>query len=343
VDEDDDTEWNQLRKMEEFLKMQRLELLQQGAPDSDNDDNPPWPDEREDCPDEEEDDSLEDADLAFITAVLESFSKPNAKASRTVEPLYANFTPEGAPTQTKAKRVTPTKFNQNSTSKTSVAEKFSCFPTLNEEGTDELTDTEEETEFENQSQGICSITKEKRNTFATWQLFIPQEPVSQNSLAQPWWSVSSPQEYSSLEPTLTKISSVSCPTLKIAIQQMSLKTSPEQHNHRTKQIPPPMQKLYKPTTKHYRHNWSMRWPELNRTSRKNKDLGEQISRSPLATRTIQALEAAIAIFEQNKPAPEFELSEYATGNRHWKCSPAQHPVPNQELLLYDVQKKHWPE
>ncbi len=114
--------------------------------------------------------------------------------------------PEGAPTQAEAKRVMPTKFNQNSTIKTSVAEKFSCFPTLEEEGTDKLTDTEEtqsethtvETELENHSQGICSIIKEKRNPFATWQPFIPQEPVFQNSPAQPWWSVSSMQEYSSL-------------------------------------------------------------------------------------------------------------------------------------------------
>jgi hypothetical protein len=67
---------------------------------------------------------------------------------------------------------------------------------------------------------------------------------------------------------------------------------------------------------------------------------EQISRSPRATQTIQALEATIAIFGQNKPAPEFELSEYATGNRCWKCSPAQQPVQIQDLLLYDVQKKH---
>jgi hypothetical protein len=53
--------------MEEFLKLQRMELLRQGAPDSDNEDwdNPQWPEEREDCPDKEEDDSLENADLAF--------------------------------------------------------------------------------------------------------------------------------------------------------------------------------------------------------------------------------------------------------------------------------------
>ncbi len=48
----------------------------------------------------------------------------------------------------------------------------------------------------------------------------------------------------------------------------------------------------------------------------------------------------IAIFRQNKPEPEYQVTEYATGNRRWKCSPAQHPVPIQDLLLYDVQNKH---
>jgi hypothetical protein len=251
LDKDADTEWNQLREMEEFLRMQRLELLRQRAPDSDDEDDPLWTDKGEDCPDKEEDDSLEDADLAFITTALELFSKPDAKAIRTTGPWYKTFTTEGAPTQAEAKQATPTKFNQNLTIKTSVAEKFSCLPTWNEEGPNELTDTEEETEFENQSQGICSITKGKANPFATWQPFNPQGPVYQNSPAQPWWSDSSPQEYSSLEPTLTNISSVSCLTSKITIRQRPLKTSPKQHNQRTKQIHPHTRKLYKPATKRY--------------------------------------------------------------------------------------------
>jgi hypothetical protein len=52
------------------------------------------------------------------------------------------------------------------------------------------------------------------------------------------------------------------------------------------------------------------------------------------------LEPAIAIFGQNKPEPEYEVSEYATGSRRWKRSPVQHPVPIQDLLLYEVQNKH---
>jgi hypothetical protein len=82
LNEDTDPEWAQLREMEEFLRVQRMELLQQGAPDSDSEDwdSPQWPAEREDITDFEEDDSLEDTDLDFITSILESFSKPKSKA-----------------------------------------------------------------------------------------------------------------------------------------------------------------------------------------------------------------------------------------------------------------------
>ncbi len=55
---------------------------------------------------------------------------------------------------------------------------------------------------------------------------------------------------------------------------------------------------------------------------------------------IRALEAAIAMFEQNQPEPEYQTSEYATGNRRWKRAPSVHPVEITELLNYEVQKKH---
>jgi hypothetical protein len=77
--------------------------------------------------------------------------------------------------------------------------------------------------------------------------------------------------------------------------------------------------------------------KMEQNVQKSKDLAEQISRSPRAVKTIQALEAAIAIFGRSKPNPEYEISQYATGNKHWRWSPAQLPVPIQDLLLYDVQ------
>ncbi len=79
---------------------------------------------------------------------------------------------------------------------------------------------------------------------------------------------------------------------------------------------------------------------IEQNIQKNKDFAKRISRSPRAVKTIQALEAAIAISGHTKPKPEYEVSEYATGNQRWKRSPAQHPVPIQDLLLYDIQVKH---
>jgi hypothetical protein len=66
-------------------------------------------------------------------------------------------------------------------------------------------------------------------------------------------------------------------------------------------------------------------------------LAEQLSRSPKAIKTIKDLEAAIAISFLGKPIPEYEISEYATGNKRWRRAPAQHQVPIQDLLQYDLQ------
>ena len=79
---------------------------------------------------------------------------------------------------------------------------------------------------------------------------------------------------------------------------------------------------------------------INKNLQRNKELADRISRSPRAIRMIQALEAAIAMFEQNHPEPEYQTSEYATGNRRWKRAPSVHPVEITELLNYEVQKKH---
>jgi hypothetical protein len=264
--------------MEEFLKLQRTELLQQGAPDSDDEDwdDPQWPEEREDSLDVEENNSLEDADLAFITSILESFSKPKSKTKPT-ESFCATFTPEGAPMQAKAKQVTPPKFNQKLTIKTSAAEKFSCFPTIEKEGAGEFTEETqseidaEEVEFENPLHGICSITEDKRNPFAAWQPLIPQKPVFQNSHAQPWWSVSSPPEYSSLEPTLTSISMIDYLTLEDAIKPTLLPVSTPQISHQMKQTPQHSGKLCMPTTRRYRNSWNKHWTELNKTSKRTRN------------------------------------------------------------------------
>jgi hypothetical protein len=61
---------------------------------------------------------------------------------------------------------------------------------------------------------------------------------------------------------------------------------------------------------------------IKRSLQRIPELADQISRSPRAVKTIQALDDAIAIFERTKPEPEYQLSEYATGNRRrWKRDP----------------------
>ncbi len=91
-------------------------------------------------------------------------------------------------------------------------EEFSCFPAVEEGGTEEFLDESdnadenytEETSFENTPM-ICSITEARKNSpFATWQPFIPsnwQENSSQGSPAQLCWQSSSVQPCFSQEPS----------------------------------------------------------------------------------------------------------------------------------------------
>jgi hypothetical protein len=75
---------------------------------------------------------------------------------------------------------------------------------------------------------------------------------------------------------------------------------------------------------------------IEQNVQQNKELSHRISRSPRAIKTIKALEAAIAMFAQNQPETKYQTSEYATGNKHWKCPPSVHPVPITDLLEYEV-------
>jgi len=79
---------------------------------------------------------------------------------------------------------------------------------------------------------------------------------------------------------------------------------------------------------------------IHRNVQQNQELTQRIARSPRAIKTIQALEAAITMFAQNNPEPEYEMSEYATGNRRWKRAPSVHPVAITDLLEYEVKNKH---
>jgi hypothetical protein len=102
--------------MEEFLRLQRLELLQQGVPDS-NSDRPDMGQKQQPVDEmvfmnDQEDDDLEEANLAFITSILESFSHSESRSMRHTsrrkqshdDPFYAEFPPEGALTREDAKQ-----------------------------------------------------------------------------------------------------------------------------------------------------------------------------------------------------------------------------------------------
>ncbi len=55
---------------------------------------------------------------------------------------------------------------------------------------------------------------------------------------------------------------------------------------------------------------------------------------------MQALEAAIAMFDWTHPETKYQISEYATGNKRWKRASSVHPIEIMELLNYEAQKKH---
>jgi hypothetical protein len=48
-------------------------------------------------------------------------------------------------------------------------------------------------------------------------------------------------------------------------------------------------------------------------------------------------DAAIAMFTPTRPIAKYQISEYATGNKRWRCAPSQHPVSVQDPLLHDIQ------
>ncbi len=142
---DSDHEWLQLIQMEKMIEKHKQDLLKNGAQDHwdmDNDCDALW--EAEGGPVKEEDDSLDDGDLAYIHAMLTSFSKPKFNHERSNYPELQPFTPEGALTRAPAPIRPPPKFNQefnqNSTSYEHEERDFSCFSNFEEEGTTGLAD-----------------------------------------------------------------------------------------------------------------------------------------------------------------------------------------------------------
>jgi hypothetical protein len=131
--------------MEKRIEKHKHDLLNNGTPghwDPDNDHEVFW--ETEGGPVKEEDESLDDGDLAYINAILNSFSKTKFHGENSCDPELPIFTPEGALTHASAAMMTPPKFNQkfnqNSTSYGPEADNFSYFSSFEEEGPTDLAD-----------------------------------------------------------------------------------------------------------------------------------------------------------------------------------------------------------
>ncbi len=140
-----DHEWLQLIQMEKMIETQKSKMLKTGAQnhwDLDDDRETLW--EAEGGPVKEEDDSLVDEDLAYINALLNSFSKTKFNHKNSNGPESPISTPEGALMRALAPIGTPPKFNQkinqNSMSCGSEQENFSYFSNFEEEGPTDLAD-----------------------------------------------------------------------------------------------------------------------------------------------------------------------------------------------------------
>jgi hypothetical protein len=161
-----DHEWLQLIQMEKYIERQKQEMLKNGGQDLlDEDDAWGERQEADGDPVKEEDDSLDNGDLAYITAILNSFSKPKFNRKESNDPELQPFTPEGALTRAPAQMMTPPKFNQkfnqNSMSYDHEERNFSCLSNLEEEGTTDLADyfsDEEEDSLDDEDQRSESDT-----------------------------------------------------------------------------------------------------------------------------------------------------------------------------------------
>jgi len=79
--------------------------------------------------------------------------------------------------------------------------------------------------------------------------------------------------------------------------------------------------------------------KIQENVQKNCELAEQIARSPRAIKTIKDLDTAIANFTPTRQLAEYKISEYTTGNKHWRHAPSQHSVSIQDLLLHNIQTR----
>jgi hypothetical protein len=98
--------------MERTIEGQKNKLLKTGAKDHEDPDEDRkifW--ETEGSPVNEQDDHLDDGDLEYINAILNSFSKQNYNHKKSNGLKLESFTPEDAPTCAPTPIRTPQQFN----------------------------------------------------------------------------------------------------------------------------------------------------------------------------------------------------------------------------------------
>jgi hypothetical protein len=127
-----------------------------------------------------------------------------------------------------------------------------------------------ETNFEDQSEnkpfsGISSISEETRLAFSAWQPFIPPEHAFQNSAALLWPSDFSLRSFSSQEPTLIQISTITT-TKPTPVQSQQTSTRQE-----TTLSPLRPWRSFKPATRNFMRTWTKPWPGSTKIYNRTKN------------------------------------------------------------------------
>jgi hypothetical protein len=193
---------------------------------------------------------------------------------------------------------------------------------------------EEEVDFETQSKldteeaeedpafaSIYCISQNKDPAyaaFAAWQPYIPPEPVFRSSSAQSWWSDSSPLASLSLEPTLTRISSIKC--LNSTIGQTSISVRTTQNNIRMKRSPRQGWKPYKPATNCYKPNWNRHWPESSIMWKRARNWRKEFHNHPEQSKPFKPWKPQLPFLDKTNKNPNTKSQnmppETDVGNAH---------------------------
>jgi len=184
-------EWGQLHKTEEYLQQQREKLQQQEASCHHNsehrhlqleDNDLPW---NEHWDESDPEDDPEEADIEYITYILDSLTNTEPKASTPALHTPGEFSSSSKSSYSESQRkgaslrgcyrhqATPTAFNYKLIIKTLSPLKISCKPEWNEDtlNLQEQSDLKSNSHRATETSPVNSVTS--KPLLATWYLFIP--------------------------------------------------------------------------------------------------------------------------------------------------------------------------